>query len=358
MTFETGKRCIDFILKGVQEANINQLGRKARVAHIAFWGGEPLLEWDLIQQLVEYAENTEFKDVLVTFDGTTNGTLMTPDKLMFLRDHQINFMISLDGTQETHDRYRTNSYGAGSHAIIMKNMEKVLKYFPNLKARMSPYPDRIAHFYEDVKYMVEHGFYHLMFSPVYEMEWGEKVWETWKEQCMRVVDLIMYLRRRGIQIQIEHFTTFQNGAQRHPCGAGRWYVGFETDGSIFPCHRFSKFSDDRPWQEKENCMGHVDAGITKPELRDRFISWNAECHEGCKDCSSVDTSPCAGGCYATNCDLTGDMSKPHKYICQYTKMQKEVSAYLKFCLQSERQDTVNELQKIFGQKQDKPHVMI
>ena len=67
---------------------------------------------------------------------------------------------------------------------------------------------------------MEHGFYHLMFSPVYEFEWSEKTWEVWKEQCVRVVDLIMYLRRRGIQLNIEHFNSFQNGAQRYPCLTG------------------------------------------------------------------------------------------------------------------------------------------
>ena len=128
-------------------------------------------------------------------------------------------------------------------------------------------------------------------------------------------------------------------------------------GQILPCHRFAKFSDNRPWKEKENCIGHVDVGITRPEVRERFINWNAESHEGCKDCSFVDRSPCAGGCYATAHDLTGDIGKPHRYTCEYVKMQKEVSAYLKFCMQAERQDTVNELTKIFGQKQDKPHVI-
>jgi uncharacterized protein len=350
MTFEMGKKCMDFIMKNVQEANINQLGRKSRTALVSFWGGEPLLEWDLIQQLVEYGENSEFKDVVVNFTGTTNGTLMTIDKLSFLRDHQIAFMVSIDGTQETHDRYRKSSEGVGSHAIIMKNMEKALKYFPKLRARMSPYPERIDHFYEDVKYLVERGFYHLMFSPVYELDWRYKTWETWKTECFKVVDLIMYLRRRGIEMKIEHFTSYQIGTQRYPCGAGRWYMGFDYDGAIYPCHRFAKVSDTRPWQEKETCIGHVDVGITRPEFRTKFLNWNAEDGE-CEKCPFVDTSPCAGGCYGTNFDLTGDMAVPSKSVCSYIKMQKEVSAYLKFCLQREQQDMVNELNKVFTMSQ-------
>lgn len=347
MTFEMGKKCINYLLKNVQECNINLLPRKYRFVNMAFWGGEPLLEWDMIQQLVLHSENTEYKDVVIEFNGTTNGTLLTEEKLRFCREHQLFFMISLDGTQETHDRYRRFSDGKGSHSVIMKNMEKVLKFFPTTKVRTSPYPDRIGYFYEDIKYLAEHGFYHIMFSPVYEMNWTDEVWEIWKEQCFKVVDLIMYLRKRGIELKLEHFTSFQTDCQIYPCGAGRSYVGFDYDGSIYPCHRFIKFHDDRPWQEKEICIGHVDHGITKPDFRNRFINWNPE-DKACKDCKFLDISPCAGGCYGINYDLRGDISIPSPHICNYTKMQKEVSEYLKFCVRSERQDFINEMNKAFS----------
>jgi len=478
MTFETGKKCINFILSNAQEANVNQLSDRRRYSEISFWGGEPLLEWELMKNLVLYAEDTIYKDVLVGFGGTTNGVLLTEDKLGFLSEHRAFFMVSLDGTQETHDKYRRMG-NVGSHSIIMKNMEKVLERWPFCRVRMSPYAEGIHRFCEDIKYLVSHGINNIMFSPVYESEWNEDRWNVWEQQCYAVVDFIAEKRKQGVMVEVEHFKSYaQPSWQKYPCGAGRHYCltgdtsvsslngteillkdlvdkenfwvysckedgeivpgkvnrvwktgtksvikvmldngeffkctedhllmvregtykeakdcldeslmplrkewfrtdrsvpwkefyqqqkatnhkvikleyagyedvydmeiekyhnfaltagvfvhncGFDTEGEIFICHRFSKFDDDRPWQQKEGCIGHVDHGITKPEVRDKLLNFNpVGCDKGI--CSST---PCRGGCPAVNADLTGDLSTPSKLICRYVALQTRVSEYYK-----------------------------
>lgn len=329
MTFETAKKCVNFILKEASEANINQLMSRFRSVDIGFWGGEPLLEWELMKQIILYAENCdESKDVIVTFSSTTNGTLLTEDKFDFLNEHQLAFLVSIDGTQETHNYYRKFRNGHGSHAIIMENMEKILKRWPFYAVRTSPYAEGIHRFYDDIKFLVDHKMYNIMFSPVFESDWTDERWQIFEEQCMKVVDLIAEKRKKGLMLSIGKFQEFaqQIGARpKYPCGAGRHYVGFDTEGEIFLCHRFSKFDDERPWQEKEGCIGHVDVGITKPGIRNKLLDFHPV---GCEDCK-IPQSFCAGGCPAVNYDLTGEVNTHSQLICRYEEMLKRVGTYFK-----------------------------
>lgn len=320
MSFEIGKKCVDFLLKNALDANINHLAGKRRVVDISFWGGEPLIEWKMIQKLVEYSENCELsKDVVVGFSGTTNGTLLTEDKLDFLADHNIFFMVSIDGMAETHNRNRKFRDGRGSHAIIMKNMETVLKRWPWYNVRLSILADRVDHFFEDMKYLIDSGFKTLVFSPVYESAWTDEKWEIFEEQYKALADL--NLERRDFKL--EHLEQYAEPyPNRFPCGAGRFYVGIDIDGAIYPCHRFNKFDDYRLWNEKEVCIGHVDFGITNPAFRQQFIDGRK-----CFDCSSdCDMTPCKGGCPATNYDLGGTLNHT-SLICKYTEIMKRVSKY-------------------------------
>lgn len=325
MPIDVGKRCIDFLFKEVREVYATQ--NKKRKVDISFWGGEPLLEWELMKDLMLYGDSKKGNDVKVSFGGTTNGVLLTPEKFSFLKDHKCLFMVSLDGTQETHDKYRKTAKGSGSHAIIMKNMEQVMKEWPSYKVRMSPYADGIHRFYEDVKYLVEHGILNIMFSPVYESGFTEKHWKIWEAECYKVVDLIADYRKRGVKIEIEHFKSYRSKDKSEwPCGAGRFYVGFDVDGSIEPCHRFRKFTDETPWQDRPMCIGHVDFGITRPEVRQKFIEFQPK---GCDGCGFFNSTPCHGGCYAVNFDLTGDIQTAPDMLCKYVRMQKAVSEYYK-----------------------------
>lgn len=325
MPLEIGKKGIDFLIRNAREADIDDLNGRERRVDVSFWGGEPLLEWKTIQDLVLYVKRQNITDVKVTFGGTTNGVLLTEEKFPFLDEHKLFFMISLDGTQETHDRYRKTASGSGSHAMIMRNVEKVMKKWPFYKVRLSPYAEGIHKFYEDVKYLIEHGFSNIMFSPVYESGWTEERWKIWETECYKVVDLLADYKRKGKEIQIEHFKTYTGiDNSRWPCGAGRFYVGFDIDGAIYPCHRFNKFTDTRDWKEKEVCIGHVDYGITNPEFRQKFIDFEPL---NCEGCGFFLTTPCHGGCYAVNYDLTKNIQTAPPQLCRYVKMQKSVSEY-------------------------------
>jgi len=319
MSEEIAYKAVDFLFKNADKVN---------PVEISFWGGEPLLEWSLLQKIVLYAKEKSVQVVVpVTFGGTTNGTLLTEEKFDFLDEHKIFFLVSLDGTQETHDFYRRFKDGQGSHATIMKNMEKVLERWPFYRPRLGLTADSIHNLYNDVKYLIDFGFNSIIFSPVYETKWTDEKWKIFEEQGYKIVDLLKTYRDNGHIIEIEHFKSYQAADNsKYPCGGGRNYVGIDIDGAIAPCHRFFKFDDKRAWQDKEICIGHIDHGITRSEFRQSFIDFS---HNQCNGCARLKDTPCNSGCYAVNFDFTGDIKIPHIGLCKYVEVQKKISMYYK-----------------------------
>jgi uncharacterized protein len=322
MSKEIAFKAIEWLFTNALLADENE-----RQVEISFWGGEPLLKWDLLKDITLYAEDMSKRTAIpIQFGGTTNGTLLVPERFSFLDEHKIFFMISFDGTKETHDYHRKTKQGFGSHAIVEKNLKQILNKWPFYRVRMSPFAERIDHFYEDCKYIFDLGCNYLMFSPVYESNWTEEKWNIWENQCKQVVDYMAELKLKGRKVEIEHFKSYIGpDNSRWPCGSGRNYCHINHEGYIFSCHRAEKFNDNRPFIEQELCLGHIDQGITKPEIREKFINFEPECKgKGCWG-----TSPCWGGCYMVNWDFNKDITKPYFQVCRYVEMQKRVSQYYK-----------------------------
>lgn len=320
MTFETARKIVDFLFKNAQKIQ--------DTVEVAYWGGEPLLEWDLLKEITLYAVKKSLQmKVPVQFSGTTNGSLLTPDKFDFLDRYRIFFLFSFDGTKESHDRFRVLGTGKGSFDICFANLKAALRKWPFYRTRLSLSADNVHRFFEDMKFMIDLGITHLIFSPVYETDWTDEKWEIFYEQSCRLIDYIAHLRDQGKVITIEHFKSYvQKDMSNYPCGAGRFYVGFDYDGSMYPCHRFNKFSDNRPWYEKEECIGHIDADpvITNPQFRLPFLQFNPQCD---RECDAWKNTPCHGGCYAVNWDFNKDITKPYSGLCKYALTQRRISLY-------------------------------
>ena len=324
MSEEIAYKSVDFLINNAVKSGEKQI-------EIGFWGGEPLLNWELLKKVVLYSEERcKQNNIQVAFSGTTNGILLVSERFSFLEEHKIYFMVSIDGTAETHDSYRVFTSGHGSHETVRRNMVEVLKMWPFYRARMAPSADHVHRFYEDVKYLFDLGFNYIMFSPVYESDWTDEKWDIFEKECYKVVDLLIQLKVQGRDVEIEHFRSYQGKDDSEwPCGAGRNYVGIDIDGAIYPCHRFNKFDDNRPWQDKEVCIGHIDNGITNPRFRQSFIDFRPDCGK----CPRTQDTPCHGGCYAVNYDFNKDITKPHEGLCKYVEIQKRVSIYYQQQLQ-------------------------
>lgn len=323
MSWEVAKKGVDFLFN-----NAKTLRGRDRQVDVSFWGGEPLLKWSLLQDIARYAKEKSVQDAVpVILGGTTNGTLLTPEKFDFLDSVHCKFMVSFDGTSDSHNLYRKFKDGRGSHEVVKSNFKLAVERWPDYRPRMSLIAERVDHFYEDIKYLIDLGANFLVFSPVYEGPWDEEKWTILEQQGRLVVDYMDELLKTGREIHIQHFDGYTSGDNsKYPCGAGRFYVGIDIDGAIYPCHRFNKFSDNRSWQDKEVCIGHLDVGITRPEFRDKFLNFKPK---QCGNCEFATSTPCNGGCYGVNFDLTGKIDIAPGGVCRYAKVQKTISDYYK-----------------------------
>jgi uncharacterized protein len=314
LTPEQGKKIIDWLFLPSTHGDEKMLD-------ISFWGGEPLVKWDLIKELVLYAEEkAKEAGVQVRFGGTTNVVLLTPEKFDFMDQHNIRFLLSIDGTKEHHDKHRKFKNGQGSWDVIDKNATEILKHWPDMQVRMSYSVENLDGMMEDLNYLYNKGFHDIVYSPVSEGDWTDERKAKLIEMWDKIADWYIAKRKSGQPIHLKFLedacrSIHSNGRKgQSPCGAGRGYVGIDDKGAIRPCHRFNKFEDKRPWYEQETCIGHIDYGILNQEFRENFTKWDAEkdmpsaCH-GCK----AYLKDCIGGCWATNWDISGDLRiVPHQ----------------------------------------------
>lgn len=317
LTPEMGKKILDWVLEPGTRGD-------AKAVDVGFWGGEPLLKWDLLKELVLYGEEkAKNAGVKMTFGGTTNVTLLTPDKFDFCDEHNIRFLLSIDGTKEHHNRHRVfKANGKGSWDIVDKNATEILKRWPDSQARFSYSVENLDGIMEDIEYLYNKGFHDIVYSPVSEGDWTEERLDTLKKKWVEIADWYIAKKKAKEPVKLKFLEDAckcihgDGRGQQAPCGAGRGYIGITVDGAIYPCHRFNKFDDPRPWYEREVCMGHVEYGILNQEWRRNFTEWNADkdMPESCHGCKAYKMS-CVGSCWATNYDLNGSLRKVPHSVC-------------------------------------------
>lgn len=331
LPFELGKRIIDWWLP--------QTDPKTKT-DIQFWGGEPILEWKLLQKLVLYIE--ELNKSLgrnIEFGGTTNGVLFTPEKAEWGLKHNCYFMFSIDGIKIVHDAHRKFPNGEGSFDIVVKNFKEVKKVFPRLKARASISAFSVPYFLDTIQFFVEElGIDNIAFSPVFEDDWNVNVLANVEEQFELVINYAAKRAKEGSPIVLKHlFDEATLGCQpsnpMNPCGAANGYSGWSVDGFLFPCHRFNKHGLTT---EQRAVLPTI---IARPkgdsfewcnfDWRKQFVEFKDNPSEECLACDLFGHSVCHGGCYAVNFDMTGDIHKAPKSECDYNRIQHETGVKYK-----------------------------
>lgn len=329
MTEETAFKILDWLFDSENSGDEKKID-------ISFWGGEPLLRWDLIQKMVPYAEKlAKEKNKSVIFGGTTNVVHLTEDKFEYMDQHNIRFLLSIDGTKEHHDAFRKLRNGQGSYDIIVENAKKVLQKWPDTQVRFSYTADNIDGFLDDIKALYDIGFKNIIYSPVSEGEWTEEKLQILEEQFFLMADWYMEKIKAGDNLKlkfVEDACVAACGKYRGnqaPCGAGRGYIGFDVDGSIWPCHRNVKFDEDTPWYAQEKCLGHVDYGILNHALRDQRVNWSLSKikNADCEDCPSYGVL-CTGQCWATNYDICGDDALVPEMNCFASRLALRQGKYI------------------------------
>jgi len=284
---------------------------------VNFFGGEPLVKYDLIEKAVLYAEQ-ELDDKF-SFGVTTNGSLFNKERLDFFEKHNMSALFSIDGKKEIHNKHRKYKDGTGTFDDVEKNMKECVKRGLSPVGRPTYTPKTLPHLYETVRYLLDDvGFNSVSPTPAVDgyIEFTEEDYEEYQRQFDKInkyfKDKVLMEENVGLGYYNKCYRQFFSDTKMQaPCGAGKKYVAVNHRGDIFPCHRFVQ------WQEWK--LGDVYEGIKFHQRRSLFHDFkNDETSDACKACEN---KFCGGGCYAVNYSTTGDIHKSNKTACRLSKLQ-------------------------------------
>ena len=316
MTFETGKKAIDFLLR-------ESAGRKN--LELDFFGGEPLMNFDVVKQIVEYAREEEKKvGKTIRFTITTNGMLLTEDKMDFINNEMSNVVLSIDGRKEVNDRMRKRVDGRGSYDRIIENFKKFVPMRGDKDYYVrGTYTKYNLDFSEDVIHLYEQGFEQISVEPVMappEMPYAiteedlPKIFEEYERLSKRIQEIL----DSGKFINFFHFMLDLEAGpcaikRLKGCGCGNEYVAISPEGDIYPCHQFVGMEEYK--------MGNLDDGTFNMDMKKEFAGAHVYSKPECRKCWAKFF--CSGGCNANNYIYCGDIHKSHKLSCEIQRKRLE-----------------------------------
>lgn len=322
MSLETGKKAIDFLLeKSLDRKNLE----------LDFFGGEPLMNWDVVKEIVLYAREKEKEyGKKFRFTITTNGILLTDDKIDFINKEMSNVVLSIDGRKEVNDRMRKRVDGSGSYDKITDSFKKLVEKRGDKEYYVrGTYTKYNLDFSNDVMHLYELGFDQISVEPV--MADPEMPYAITKSDLPKIfkeyeilADKLQKVYEQGKFVNFFHFMLdLDQGPcaikRLRGCGCGNEYVAITPDGDIYPCHQFVGIEDFK--------MGNLDEGTFNEEMKSYFAGSHVYSKPECKKCWAK--FYCSGGCNANNYIYEGDIHNAHKLSCEIQKKRLECSIMLK-----------------------------
>lgn len=310
MSAETLQVTLNFL---VQEC----LTRKSPLLQVTFFGGEPLLEWDLLveaHQFLIVASQGKFK---VRFAINTNGTLFTEERCSYLKEHNFRVYLSLDGTSESHDMHRRSSLGKGSHVEILPWLSKLISL--DLVVLKVVTPQTAVSLAQDLQWIHQQGITNFTSAIDYRSPWHSKDWDILIQQYTEFGQYWLKTMKQGTRF---YYGTFHDKI-RHvldgttckgtTCHIGHGGFAISIQGNLFPC---SRFVDDS--QKEQHSIGSVFDGFN-PKALSELKNYLRNDHLECQACSLK--SRCHGnGCACTNLSAHGDYLHPAPQVCHHEKM--------------------------------------
>lgn len=330
---ETGKKAIDFLLK---------YSKGRRNLELDFFGGEPLMNFDVVKEVVEYARSKEKEyNKVFRFTMTTNGVLLDDEKIDYLNKEMSNIVLSLDGRKDINDQIRPSVNGKGSYDIIVPKYQKLVKQRGVNEGDYDQYYVRgtfTKHnldFSKDVMHLNELGFDQISVEPVVSPEYEDyaitekelpRIFEEYEKLAVDMINL----KKQGKGFNFFHFMIdLEQGPcaikRLRGCGCGNEYVAVTPDGDVYPCHQFVGMED---WK-----MGSVHDLSVDFEKKDYFAKSNVYGKEDCKNCWAK--FYCSGGCNANSLQYAGDVLKSHKISCELEKKRLECAIMIKAAMADE-----------------------
>ena len=322
MSFEVGKKALDFL--------VANSGSRVNL-EVDFFGGEPLMNWQVVKDLVAYGRSLEEPyNKKFRFTLTTNGVLLNDEVLEFANKEMANIVLSIDGRKEVHDKMRPFRGGQGSYELIVPKFQKVAESREQTDYYVrGTFTHHNLDFSKDVLHLADLGFKQISVEPVVAPP-DEDYAITREdipfllEEYDRLAKEMIARRKNGQKFNFFHFMIDLQGgpcvAKRlSGCGSGTEYLAVTPWGDFYPCHQFVG-------QEKF-LMGNVDEGITNTEIRDEFKCCNVYAKEECKKCFAK--FYCSGGCAANAYNFTGSINGTYDIGCELQRKRVECAIMLK-----------------------------
>lgn len=322
MSYETGKRALDFL--------VEQSGTRYNL-EVDFFGGEPLLNWDVCKKLVEYGRSIEKKyNKNFRFTVTTNGVLLNDEIMDFCNKEMGNVVLSLDGRKETHDRLRITRKNTGSYDMIIDKFKKFAQSRNQKDYYMrGTYTHFNTDFSKDVIHMADEGFKELSIEPVVcdpseDYALKESDLPVLKEQYEILANEMLRRYRKGNGFTFYHYMIDLDAGpcivkRVSGCGVGTEYMAVTPDGELYPCHQFVG--------DEKFLLGDIWNGVKNKNVLEQFENCNVYSHKECKDCFAK--LYCSGGCAANAYHSTGSVSGVYEFGCELHRKRIECAVMLK-----------------------------
>jgi len=316
MSLEVGKRALEFLCENS--------GRR-RNLEVDFFGGEPLMNFDLVKELVNYGREIEKKyNKHFRFTITTNGVLLDDEKIDYINENMDNVVLSLDGRKDVNDNMRKTVTGKGSYDVIIPKFKELVKrrgdkdYY--IRGTFTSYN---LDFSEDALHFYNEGFKKISIEPVVtspendyalKEEHVDEILREYEKFSKEYIDI----KKKDKDFLFFHFMIdLKQGpclAKRSiGCGAGSEYVAVTPEGELYPCHQFVGNEDFK--------LGDVFSGVLNTKKREEFKKANVFAKEECKSCWAK--FYCSGGCHANAYNTNGDILKPYRIGCEMEKKRIE-----------------------------------
>lgn len=332
MSLDVGKKALDFLVKNS--------GNRVNL-EVDFFGGEPLMNWQVVKDLVAYGRSLEEPNhKKFRFTLTTNGVLLDDEVLEFANKEMSNVVLSIDGRKEIHDRMRPHRGGQGSYDEVVPKYKKVAQSRNQMDYYVrGTFTRNNLDFAEDVKHLADEGFEQISVEPVVARP--EEAYALRLEDVPAILKeydelALEYIRRKkaGKGFNFFHFMINLEGgpcvAKRlSGCGSGTEYLAVTPWGDLYPCHQFVG--------QEEFLMGNVEEGIVRTDIRDKFKACNVYAKDQCRDCFAK--FYCSGGCAANAYNNSGDINGAYELGCELQRKRVECAIMIKAALADEEKES-------------------
>jgi len=323
MSAEVGKKAIDFV--------IEKSGPRKNI-EVDLFGGEPLMAFDTIKEIVEHAKVQEkLHNKSIRFTMTTNATLLNDEIMKYMDENMGNIVLSIDGRKSVNDKVRVRADGTGSYDRILPNIKKMVDMRDKSKAYYvrGTFTRENTDFFEDIKHMADLGFKEISIEPVvlpkeHVLSLREEDLPVIFEQYDKLYKDMLQRHADGNEFKFYHFNIDLKGGpcvykRISGCGAGHEYIAVTPDGDIYPCHQFVG--------NKDFLMGDIYNGMHNKKMELEFKEAHIYNKPKCTDCWAK--FYCSGGCQANNYNFNGDMHIPYEIGCKMQKKRIECAIALK-----------------------------